>query len=96
MSSEMIVVRRARDLDPAARAWVASLFGHDIPDDQEISVALGALKHVPTAEERRAANERLDQLLAEIHQRVKDVPEEEMEEALDEAMQHVRPSYRRR
>jgi hypothetical protein len=45
--------------------------------------------------EREELTRQLERQMDEMTARVKGVPEEELDEILDEAMRHVRPSYRR-
>lgn len=88
-----VIVRKIGELDATGRAWIASLFGNDLPEEQEVTVALGPRIRIPSPKDREAARNRLELLLKEMHAQVKDVPPDEMEAVLDDAMKAVRPSY---
>lgn len=92
-SADMIVVRKAKDLDPSARAWVVSLFGRELRDDEEITVAIPDTAEQRVLGDRAQARRRLLASMEQLADKFKDVPDDEMEAILDEAMKAVRPSY---
>lgn len=89
----MIVVRKAKDLDPSARAWLVSLFGRELRDDEEITVAIPDATERAVLDDRAQARRRLLESLETLAERFKDVPDDEIEVILDEAMRSVRPTY---
>jgi hypothetical protein len=90
---EPIAVRRARDLDSPARDWLQRLFGRPLRDDEDVTIVLSAPHAAPPASERRAAFQRIEKVLDRAAENMRDVPDDEFEEAADEAMKHVRPTF---
>lgn len=88
-----VVVRKVKDLDKSVRLWVCSLFGRELADDEQISVALPETAGQPVSEGRAQARRQLLESMDRLSQRFQDVPEERLEAALDGAMKAVRPSY---
>lgn len=88
---EASAIVKAGSIAPAARQWVSSVLHVDLNDGDELVLA------VRRADDERAmrrddARRRLLGLLAKIDQRTRDVSDEEMEKAIEEAMQFVRSS----
>ena len=81
-----VAVRKVRDLDETARAWLTRLFGEAVADDTEVRVEL-LPPASPSAELRRVMDGMTESL--------RRVPDDEMEAALDEAMKAARPRYQR-
>ncbi len=79
---------RAKDLDPAAKRWLGVVLDVPVSDADELTVTL----HRPSedADRRARARERLLAVMHGIGERVKDVPDDEVNAAIDEAMQFVR------
>jgi hypothetical protein len=90
---EPIAVRHARDLDSPARDWLQRLFGRPLRDDEDVTIVLSAPHAAPPASERRAAFQRIEKVLDRAAENMRDVPDDEFEEAADEAMKHVRPTF---
>lgn len=88
-----IAVRQAKDLDAPARDWLQRLFGRPLRDDEDVTILLSAPHPVPSASERRAAFQRMEKILDRAAENMRDVPDDEFEEAANEAMKHVRPSF---
>lgn len=87
-----VVVRKAKDLDRSVRIWVCSLFGRELADDEQVSVALpnaGEQVAADRAQARRQLLESMDRL----GERFQGVPDDQLDAALDEAMKAARPSY---
>jgi len=85
-----VAVRHVKDLDPAARAWVSSLFGRSVEENEQVTVVLIRPHPAPPEKDRNAGIAKMDQALARMDERTKDVPAAELEDAIDEAMRHVR------
>ena len=84
-------IAKAGDIAPAARQWVASVLHVDLNDGDELTLALRRANDERAA--RRAnARSRLLALLAKMDKKTRDVPDDEMEQAIEEAMQFVRSS----
>jgi hypothetical protein len=90
---EPIAVRHARDLDSPAREWLQRLFGRPLRDDEDVTIVLSAPHAAPPASERRAAFQRMEKVLDRAAENMRDVSDDEFEEAADEAMKHVRPTF---
>jgi L-lactate utilization protein LutC len=76
------------------KAAIESLLGRRLEDDEQVSVQAFRPHEAPQGEARRHAARRLEEHLDQMAGKVKDVSEEEMEAALDEALEQVRPKRR--
>jgi hypothetical protein len=85
----------ARDLSPDARQVVEQLLGRQLAEDEQISILAYKLHEPATADDKQAALDTLRKYWSRMDEKTKDIPEEEMDEILDEAMRSVRPNYRR-
>lgn len=92
---DKVAIRSVHELDPLAKAWLQTLVGRELRDDERVSVRVFTVRPAPPPAARQAAGARLDQLLDKMAANMKDIPEEEFEAAVDEAMKAVRPSYER-
>jgi len=82
---------KAKDLPPAERQWIAAFLHVDLLEEDEFTVTLRRPAiHVPTPEQRAAARAGLQQVLARFDERMKNVPETEVDAAIEEAFEHVR------
>ena len=90
---EPIAVRHARDLDNPAREWLQRLFGRPLRDDEDVTIVLSAPHAAPPASERRTAFQRMEKVLDRAAENMRDLPDDEFEEAADAAMKHVRPTF---
>lgn len=88
-------IRNVPELEPAAKEWVQKLVGRPLRDDEQVSVRVFSVRPPGTPPERQAAAAKLDQLLDRMAQNMKDASDEEFDNALDEAMKAVRPTYER-
>jgi hypothetical protein len=83
----------ARDLSPDQKRAVESLLGRILDDDEIVSVRTSkgqVLKSAATGEEREKAFRGLMELMDRTAKRVEGVPEEEINAAIDEAVDYVR------
>jgi hypothetical protein len=87
-----LVTHKASDLQPQTRAALEAEFGRFLRDSDEVSITTKA----PSEEERQAALRRLEAHYARMDERTKDIPEEEIEEIMLEALRSVRPDYQER
>ena len=85
-----MVVCKVKDLGIGAREWVAQMFGRELVEDERVTVRVFPPGHVPSSAERQAAWERIKKVLDRATENMRDVPEAEVEAAIDEAMAHVR------
>jgi len=81
---------KAADIAPAARQWLASLLDIDLIDGDELTLALHRAVEGERSVRQANARKRLLALLAETDEKTRDVPDAEMDNAIDEAMQFVR------
>ncbi len=84
-------LRWARDLPVPVKAAIESLLGRSLQDDEQVSVRAFPRHEAPRGEARALAARHLKEHLDKMAAKVKNVPEEEMEAAINEAMDHVRP-----
>lgn len=84
-----------RDLSPEAKHAVEALLGRALNVDEQISILAYKLHKPPSSEDKEAALRALREHWARIDEKTKDIPDEEMDEILDEAMRSVRPRYER-
>lgn len=85
------MVHHVRDLSPDQRVAIENLLGRTLRDEESLTIRPARILHeAPTGEDRlrafRKYREHLDMLAA----RVQDVPEEEIDAAVDEALHAVR------
>jgi hypothetical protein len=86
---------KAKDLSIAERRWIGTVLHVDLREDDEFTVTLHRpVIRVPTAEQRAEAREGLQEFFARIDERMKDVPEAEVDAAIEEAFEHVRSQKR--
>lgn len=91
----LTAVHKMSDLDPSARAWLARLLGSDadrFAEDAELHLELRS--HSPEITPRDAAPA-IASIMARMESRLRSIPNDVLEDALDEAMQSVRPAFRR-
>jgi hypothetical protein len=79
------------ELAPHQKAAIEELLGRPLLDRESISVSTIS---VPTAAERQAATEKLRTFLTDSERPRPNCSDEELEDAITEAMRSVRPSYR--
>lgn len=81
---------RAKDLVPATRQWVANVLHIDLADDDELTLAVHRAAEAHQTSQRTQAHQRLLAILAKLDEKTSSVPDDEVEEAIEEAMQFVR------
>ena len=77
-------------LTPTLRQWVRDLLHTEPTDAAELTVTLRQSGDESTPQQRAAARERLLELMRTVEERTKDIPQAEIDAAVDEAMQFVR------
>jgi hypothetical protein len=88
-----LVVRHAKDLDGSARAWLQGLFGRPLRDDEDVTIVVSAAHATPPEPERRAAFQRLERILDRAAENMREVSDDEFDDAANEAMKNVRPTF---
>jgi hypothetical protein len=91
---EQSSLHSARRLSPPVRSALEQLLGRPLGDNEAISVRAYEPHEAPSKEQQRAIADELRQYFARIDSKSKDIPENEREEILDEAIRSVRPGYR--
>lgn len=90
---EPIIVRHASELESPAREWLQGLVGRPLRDDEDVTIVLSAPHAAPPAADRRAAFQRMENILDRAAENMRTLPDDLFEETADEAMKHVRPSF---
>jgi hypothetical protein len=88
---ENVSINLARDLPASARSAVENLLGRSLRDDEEVSIMALDPHPAPSGDARRASAERLRGALDQLAQKAHDVADGEVDDAVDEAMNHIRP-----
>jgi hypothetical protein len=91
---EQSSLHNARALSPPVRSALEQLLGRALNDNEAISVRAYQPHEAPRPEQQRTAADELRQYFIKVDEKVKDIPESEQEEILDEAIRSVRPGYR--
>jgi len=81
-------LRRVTELSVDARHAMESILGRPLREDEAVSV--NVYKPAPTGAARDEASQRLRERIDKTAQKVKGVPEAEIDAAIDEAVDHVR------
>jgi hypothetical protein len=87
------VIYQARELSPEMRRAAEVLLGGALDADEMITVRTSKgrlLKEAPTGEVREEAFRRLFDRIDQTAKRAEGVPEEDIDAAIDEAVDHVR------
>jgi hypothetical protein len=88
---ENVSINLARDLPASARSAVENLLGRSLRDDEEVSIMALDPHLAPSGDARRTSAERLRGALDQLALKAQDVAEGEVDDAVDEAMNHIRP-----
>ena len=88
-----VSIQRAGELSAGLKSAVEALLGRPLEPDEEVSVMAFRPHEAPSKLDRQEISHRLKQHMDKMAERVKDVPEEELDDILDEAMRSVRPGY---
>ena len=90
------IVRNVKDLDTAERQVYETALGQQLRENQQIVIRVLTPDAVPSEETRRSALQRASEIAQQgrSNAAAQGVGEEEIDAALDEATQHVRPRKR--
>ncbi len=86
---DSIASQRAGDLQASVKTWLEGLLGRSLAPDEEVTV-MAFPSHAAPELKDDAAVERMTATLDEAARNMKDVPSEEFDAAVNEAMQHIR------
>jgi len=85
------MVHHVKDLSAQQRLAIESILGRALRDEESLTIRPARiLQDAPVGEERTRSFLRYQNHLDLLAERVKDVPEEEIDAAIDEAIHHVR------
>lgn len=87
---DSISVQKAADIDVPARQWLQRVFGRSIAEDEQVTIFVATPHAAPSAQDRRTAFRRLNRVLDKSAENMKDVPDDDFDEAVDAAFQHIR------
>ncbi len=85
-----VSIKKASELSQAVKSAVEQLLGRSIAPDEEISVAAVPPQRVPPSEGREAVARNLEAFLNRRADKVTGVSEEQIEAAINEALDDVR------
>jgi hypothetical protein len=88
---ESIAVRKAEQLEPKLKQGVENLFGRPLREGEAVTFMSFTVHAAPPESVRREAVVRLEKIMDMAAENAKDIPERELDAAIDEAMDHVRP-----
>ncbi|SPF52515.1 hypothetical protein SBA4_510004 [Candidatus Sulfopaludibacter sp. SbA4] len=86
----------ARDLSPELRRAAEALLGQALDEDETVTLRASKgfiVKEATAGKARDEAFQQLFEQMDKISERVKEVPEEELNELIDEAVAHVRSHH---
>lgn len=84
------VVQKAGELAPDVRQAVESLLGRPLHPEEHVSLMVFFPHRAPTGPERMKVAQHLKDRIDKMADKLKDVPEPELDELIDEAVDHVR------
>lgn len=87
---ESVAVRKMEELDPALKSGLENVFGRPLQHGEAVTFISVPAHPAPPETVRREAFTRLEQIMDKAAEKAKDIPEEELDAAIDEAMDHVR------
>ena len=83
-------IRKAGELPAAAREAIESLLGRALHEDESVSIITYRPKEAPEGPAREAAYRRLLTRVEKTASKARDLPEAELDAAVDEAVDSVR------
>lgn len=86
--------QKAGDLPQAVKSAVEQLLGRPIDADEEVSVVAVPPQQILPAGDRAAVAQKLEEFLNRRARKVGDIPEEEIDGAIDASVDYVRHSRR--
>ena len=87
-----VSIQKASELPQGVKSAVEQLLGRPIGADEEVSIVAVPPQQVPPSEDRAVVAQKLEAFLARRAEKVRDVSDEEIDAAVDEAVDHVRHS----
>ncbi len=87
-----VSIQKASELPQIVKSAVEQLLGRQIDADEEVSIAAIPPQQIPPSENRAAIAQKLEAFLNRRAEKVRNVSDEEIDAAVDEAVDHVRHS----
>ena len=87
-----VSIQKASELSPDVKSAVEQLLGRPIEADEEISVVATPPQQVPASQSRAVVAEAMETLLNLRAEKTKNLSDEELDAAIDEAVDRVRHS----
>jgi hypothetical protein len=85
------MVHQVKDLSVPQRAAIESLLGRRLSEEESLTIRPAKMvKDAPIGDERARLFQQYQNQLDQLAERVKDVPEEAIDAAIDEAIYHIR------
>jgi L-lactate utilization protein LutC len=84
------VLHKASELPPDIRQAVGRLLGRPLEPEEHVSVMAYRPHKAPNGAARTELADRLKERIDKTAARVKDIPEAELDELIDEAVDHIR------
>ena len=85
-----IAIHKANELPSDTRRAVERVLGRVLEPDEEVSIMAFSPHDAPTGEARQRLARQLEDRITRTAESVRDVPDNEQEAAIDEALHHVR------
>jgi hypothetical protein len=84
------LLRRANEFTPQEKQAVEVLVGRPLRAGESVSLDVYSCPSIPEEKQREEAGQRLSAFMDRMAERAKDVPEAEIDAAIDEACDYVR------
>ncbi len=85
-----IAIHKANELPSEARHAVERVLGRVLEPDEEVSIMAFSPHNAPTGEARQKLARQLEDRITRTAESVRQVPDDEQEAAIDDALHHVR------
>jgi hypothetical protein len=85
-----VSIRKANELSRSVKSAVEELLGRPIDDNEEVSVIAVPPQRIPPSVDRAAVVQELETFLNRRSEKTRQVSDEEIDAAVDEAVDHVR------
>jgi len=87
-----ISIQKASELPPRLKSAVEQLLGRPIDADEEVSIAAVPPQQIAPSKSRASVAEKLEAFLSRRAAKVSDVSDDELDTAIDDAVDHLRHS----
>ena len=87
---ESISVEKAGQIDGSARQWLQNKLGRLLSEDEQLTIFVATTHTASSAKDRQSAFQQMENVLDKAAENMKDIPEDEFNEAIDEAIDHIR------